>query len=105
MEVFTQWRVNLEGLDQPVARRGILLLVLFSWTLFPILFLIGPETFNLMNQQTSMILHACGDLIAKNFFSFCCWKVSLISVRMKEEVTKQAIMEKELQAIARYLYF
>lgn len=51
-----------------------------------------------------MIFHACGDLVAKNFFSFCCWKVSNNSVKMKEDMKKQAVMEQELKAIANNVY-
>lgn len=37
-----------------------------SWTIFPILFLLGPEGFGAIDLGTSSLLHAIGDLLAKN---------------------------------------
>jgi len=51
------------------------LLVFFtsSWTLFPILFILGPEMTGVMPFEYTLIGHAIGDLISKNLFGILAW--------------------------------
>ena len=51
------------------------LLVYFtlSWTIFPLLFMLGPELTAVMPFEYTLIGHAIGDLISKNLFSVLAW--------------------------------
>lgn len=62
------------SISQRNALQSIFYLYFISWLLFPILFMIGPESFNLIDMEASNALHAIGDIFAKNLFGYLAWK-------------------------------
>jgi len=56
----------------------VMTVFLFSWGVFPVLYMIGPPALNLTSPEADKIGHACGDLFAKNFFGFTCWYVRYV---------------------------
>ena len=81
--IFEEWSKNREKLDQPGFRKFLMGLMLISWTLFPLLFLLGPEGFGVMTQEISIICHGLGDLFAKNFYGYIAYKIQIRSNQLK----------------------
>jgi len=52
-------------------------LLMVSWILFPILYIVGPECFGLISNQFSIIGHVIGDIISKNLWGLMAWKLRL----------------------------
>ena len=72
--------------------RSTLNLFFMSWTIFPVLFLLGPEGFGIIDLGMSSMLHAIGDLISKNF-------VGIYINHLKENIERKASifkLEKQL---------
>jgi bacteriorhodopsin len=86
--VMREWSESRLILDQPVERACMLALMLVSWSIFPILFLAGPEGFKGISHEDSVLGHSIGDLIAKNFFSLMAWRVQIRSTAIKRRAQK-----------------
>lgn len=54
--------------------KQIFYLYFLSWLFFPLLFMLGPESFGVIDMELSNALHAVGDLVAKNYFGLLAWK-------------------------------
>jgi len=55
----------------------LLLYFMISWTIFPFLFILGPEMTNAISFEFTLIGHAVGDLLSKNLFSILSWNYLL----------------------------
>jgi hypothetical protein len=94
--IYVQYEMCQGSLDQPIARRGLLFLMFFSWALFPVLFLMNPDHFELMSWGTSAVTHAIGDLLAKNLFGLWAWVIMTRTgkaAKKKEEKEKAVLAE------------
>jgi hypothetical protein len=47
-----------------------------GWVIFPVLYLLGPETSGAIDQEKSLIAHCIGDLLAKNFFGYVSYQLN-----------------------------
>lgn len=65
-------------------RFELLALLMVSWTLFPILYIIGPECFGLISNPVSIIGHVIGDIISKNLWGLLAWKLRLRLLALKD---------------------
>lgn len=74
------------------SRRDALVGMLSSWTIFPVLFLLGPAVSGVLTYHESSALHALGDLLSKNLVGFASWQLRN-SYRKKVNKNK----EKEMQ--------
>jgi len=57
------------------SRRDALIAMLSTWTIFPVLFVLGPAVANVLSFTQSSALHGIGDLLAKNMVGFTSWKI------------------------------
>jgi len=57
-----------------------------TWTIFPLLYCLGPSIFNVISGPGDQIGHAIGDLLAKNMFGFLVWwtRFKIIKPYMEE---------------------
>jgi bacteriorhodopsin len=76
--------------NQMAYRRNVMLLTFFSWTLFPILFLLGPETFGVITIEYSIVGHVCGDIVSKNLYSFISWHFRNVFMRRADNVASNS---------------
>lgn len=69
------------------SRRDALIAMLSTWTIFPVLFMLGPACFKVLSYTQSSALHGVGDLLSKNLVGFTSWRIrhSYRVKRMKEE--------------------
>jgi len=59
---------------------AILALFFFSWSLFPVFFILGPPCLNIMSREMDQIGHALADLLAKNLLGLSIWHVRFITL-------------------------
>lgn len=76
--------------NQKTYRRNVMLLTFVSWTLFPILFLLGPETFGVISWEWSTVGHCVGDLISKNLYTFISWHFRNVFMKRKDNIASAA---------------
>ena len=70
------------------SRMCLILFFMISWFIFPVLFLMGPETSGMISYHTAALLHAIADIVCKSLFSLAAWHFR--SVRLRELEEKQA---------------
>jgi len=78
--ICTTWNKNHHKsllLSYPKERFELMALLMVSWILFPILYIVGPECFGLISNQFSIIGHVIGDIISKNLWGLMAWKLRL----------------------------
>lgn len=56
----------------------VIVLFMVSWTVFPVLFVVGPPLLDISSSGADQIGHAVGDLFAKNCFGFVVWYVRFV---------------------------
>lgn len=76
--------------DTQRMRRDVLVVMLSSWLVFPVLFLIGPPVAGLISVGTSVAAHCVGDLIAKNLVGFVSWKLRQDHAKAQREAEASA---------------
>nr|AHH02132.1 protein 71 [synthetic construct] len=71
-----------------------------SWPLFPILFLFGPEGFNIISLSGSHIGHAVADLLSKNLWGWFGW---YLRYKIREYVIEKGDIRrvKEIEVLGR----
>ncbi len=67
--------IILRGKDTP-AFRSLKPFVLFSWSLFPLVFLLAPTGFNVLETSVSETLYLILDVVTKSFFG-------ILTIKMK----------------------
>lgn len=85
---------NKKQLTDFKSRKNLLFLFFGFWSVFPILFLIGPEGYGAITGEMSMFLHCLGDLLSKNLCTVIMWKLQRslkISVSDKQVVPSNVL--------------
>lgn len=70
--VFYLWLIAIlfEGKKSKDHKKLIMIYIILGWSLFPIVFLIAPEGFDIINSSTAIILYLLLDIFTKIVFYF-----------------------------------
>lgn len=77
-QVGKRYRDNIDLIVDLQSRQYLMAIMLCSWAMFPILYLLSPEMSGAISRETSIILHSFGDLFSKNFYSFMACRLDFI---------------------------
>jgi hypothetical protein len=91
---------NKKMYDNENALRKLLYIFFSSWIVFPILFIVGPEGFNLITIKTSMCFHSIGDIFSKNFCGLYMWRIQRVSTSHNNIMTQIGPVRKKSSCIA-----
>lgn len=89
--IFRVWSISNDSRrgipkNQASYRRNVMILTFITWTCFPVLFLLGPETFGVISVEYSIVGHVLGDLLSKNLYSFLSWHFRNVFMKRNDNV-------------------